>query len=525
MFLSLSDEGESMGQIFLCRKTCRLGKESVYLHHGLSALSSMAYLDQVLEKTRAFVEAKPKTERKSYGQFFTTGSSAQFMCSILDVDLSKKSLSVLDTGAGTGILTVALVDHLINMGYEGMIHVTCYENDPKVIPVLSDNLSRVAAGVPNFEYKIINDNFITSEPFGGFFQKEEVYDVVIGNPPYKKIAADSAEAMHMKEVCYGAPNLYFLFMAMAVQKLKGNCELVYIIPRSWTSGAYFERFRKWLFARVTIEQIHLFGSRDKVFNEESVLQETMIIKVRKTTKKPATIKMTFSNTSDFSDVTSIDVDYDTIVAKNSYVYLVTNKEEIACLDALKSLSCTLISDGLRMKTGIIVDFRTKDVLRNDATDPNTYPLLYSQHIKDGRIVWPVGKENEYICTSRMGYLQENNNYVLVKRFTAKEEPRRLQCGIYLKKDHPDYKYISTQNKVNYILCDGEDETLGVYCLLNSSIYDLYYRILNGSTQVNSTEINNMPIPDKKAIVEMGRELRNRDLTTESCDKIVNAWIN
>ena len=35
----------------------------------------------------------------------------------------------------------------------------------------------------------------------------------------------------------------------------------------------------------------------------------------------------------------------------------------------------------------------------------------------------------------------------------------------------------------------------------------------------------MPIPDKKAIVEMGRELRNRDLTTESCDKIVNAWIN
>lgn len=53
----------------------------------------------------------------------------------------------------------------------------------------------------------------------------------------------------------------------------------------------------------------------------------------------------------------------------------------------------------------------------------------------------------------------------------------------------------------------------------------YYRILNGSTQVNSTEINSMPVPDKHTIVEMGKELRGNELSTEVCDRIVSAWIN
>ena len=485
----------------------------------------MSFLEQVLSRTEDFVNSKPKAERKEYGQFFTVGTGAQFMSAMFEIDLNKKCLNILDTGAGTGILAVALVDHLLEIGYKGEIFVTCYENDPKVLNTLSENLTEVSNNVAQFRFRIIKDNFLTSEPFGGFFKSDEEFDLVIGNPPYKKISSDSAEARNMMEICYGAPNLYFLFMAMSVQKLKQDAQLVYIIPRSWTSGAYFKKFREWLFSRAVIERIHLFGSRDKVFEGEDVLQETMIIKIRKTRKQPDVVQMTFSETSDFSLVTSINVSYDTVVGRNSFVYLVTNEREIECLDALSTLHNTLVSDGLRMKTGLIVDFRTRDVLRNDAEEPNTYPLLYSQHIKYGKVVWPVGKENEYICTDHLSYLQENANYVLVKRFTAKEERRRLQCGIYLKKEHPNYKFISTQNKVNYIYCQEEDEALGVYCLLNSSIYDLYYRILNGSTQVNSTEINCMPVPDKQTIKEMGRKLRGNELTTEVCDRIVSSWIN
>lgn len=48
-----------------------------------------------------------------------------------------------------------------------------------------------------------------------------------------------------------------------------------------------------------------------------------------------------------------------------------------------------------MQTGLIVDFRTREVLRNQLEE-DSYPLLYSQHIKNGRVVWPLGKEGEVI---------------------------------------------------------------------------------------------------------------------------------
>lgn len=89
------------------------------------------------------------------------------------------------------------------------------------------------------------------------------YDLVIGNPPYMKIAKDAPEAVAMPDVCYGAPNLYFLFAAMSLFNLQDEGEMVYIIPRSWTSGAYFKCFRQEFLHIGALEHIHLFVSRDK----------------------------------------------------------------------------------------------------------------------------------------------------------------------------------------------------------------------------------------------------------------------
>ena len=133
-------------------------------------------------------------------------------------------------------------------------------------------------------------------------EDKDKYDYIIGNPPYLKISKDAPEAKAMPDVCHGAPNLYFLFWAMGIYNLKPEQELVYIIPRSWTSGAYFKKFRSYLFSQSVITDVHLFESRDKVFDGESVLQETIIVKVKKTTEKPENISITTSSTSDFSDL-------------------------------------------------------------------------------------------------------------------------------------------------------------------------------------------------------------------------------
>jgi len=483
-------------------------------------------IKMIVENTDRFMNDVPKAKRKKYGQFFTNVTTAQFMASLFDFDKSKPQIHLLDAGAGTGILSAAAVQKLLDDGYMGHIHITCYETDSLVIPLLRENLSIIENNA-NVTFTIKEENYIISQSFetDTFFKDDEnIYDYVIGNPPYLKVSKDAAEAKAMPTVCHGAPNLYFLFWAMGIYNLKLGQELVYIVPRSWTSGAYFKKFREYLFNNSVITDIHLFESRDKVFDGESVLQETIIVKVKKTTHKPKFIRITTSATSDFSDVRSFTTSYDTVVAKNQFVYLVTNEEDADVLHKINSFHKTLPEIDLKMQTGIIVDFRTKEVLRNELEE-GSYPLLYSQHIKGGRVVWPQGKEGEVIKTEREGYLQKNSDFLLVKRFTSKEEERRLQCGIYLKQKYPQFEYISTQNKVNFIKCDSPCITYGLYVLLNSTLYDCYYRILNGSTQVNSTEINQMPIPERSIIEEMGRELMHKELSVTNCNKILSKWIS
>lgn len=494
-------------------------------------------LEEICTNTEAFIVQMPKEQRKQYGQFFTSIETARFMASLLTIDSEKNEVYALDAGAGTGVLSVALIERCCKVFTPSQtLHLTCYENDPNVLPLLKSNLSFAKQHCTFcLEYNIIEKNYILSQKDllrQNIFSTEApaCYDLIIGNPPYKKISKDAPEALSLPMVCHGAPNLYFLFATMGIENLKQEAEMVYIIPRSWTSGAYFEKFRKFLLKHTRITYIHLFKSRNKVFDKESVLQETMIVRLKKTHEPVTHVTISTSESSkNFCDIRKMDIPYHIVVSSNhSYVHLVTDEEEMAVLEKINKLGKTLPDLGLKMKTGLVVDFRTQELLRN-SENADTIPLIYSQHIKDGRVKFPQGKENEYILKKRRSLMQENRNYLFLKRFTAKEERRRLQCGIYLKRYLPKCTFISSQNKVNFI--DGlqglsECVVYGLYVIFNSTLYDIYYRILNGSTQVNSTEINSMPLPSLKIIEAMGKQLiQNKDLSEQNCNQILNRYVH
>lgn len=491
-------------------------------------------LDHVVEQTMEFLENMPKSKRKKKGQFFTSVETARFMADMFDLGNSKRCVFVLDPGAGTGILSIAFLERLMSVSSDISVSLTCYETDPEVLPVLKSNLEYAQNEYPKrIEYRVIEDDYILSQ--SNDFEENLLaaenptkYDYVIANPPYLRVMRDHPAAMSMPKVVHGAPNLYFLFAAMSLFNLKKEAEMVYIIPRSWTSGAYFKAFREYLLTEGKIEQIHLFVSRDKVFNAEEVLQETMIIKVRRSNRKPEDVLITSSNScNDFADITKLMVPYDAVVSgEDLYVYLPTSDEEIEVIKKINTYHTTLPDEGLKMKTGIVVDFRQWDELRKEPGD-HILPLFYSQHIRDGRVNHqPSGKEYDWIIDEKPGLIQKNKNYVFIKRFTAKEERRRLQCGVYSPGDFKEYKFIGTQNKINFVdRVDGSEmdaqTTYGVYALLNSTLFDMYYRILNGSTQVNSTEINNIPVPPANMIKKIGeRVLVTADLSTDNCDRII-----
>ena len=223
-------------------------------------------LDYVLNITDEYLNSKTKTERKKIGQFFTSKETAIFMANLSNYH--KECVKILDAGAGTGILSIALLEKLNEVEEIKNIEIDLYENDINTAKILEKCMEMAKEKIKKIKkYNIIRENFIVYNKD----EKEPKYDIVICNPPYKKIGKNDDEAVVMKEVIYGQPNMYFLFMAMSERLLKDDGEMIFIIPRSWTSGTYFKKFREVFLDNVKLTNIHLFVSRDKVFNKENVL--------------------------------------------------------------------------------------------------------------------------------------------------------------------------------------------------------------------------------------------------------------
>lgn len=485
-------------------------------------------LDKVIDTTKKYIDTKTKNERKKIGQFFTSKETAIFMASLSKVKKSK--IKVLDAGAGTGILSIALLEKLNNNSNIEEIEIDLYENDENIVDILEENISNSKLLLKKLtQYNVIKKNFILDD-----IEKNK-YDIIISNPPYKKIGKNDIESKQMQDVIYGQPNLYFLFMAKSVELLKPDGEMIFIVPRSWTSGTYFKKFRENFLENTRLTNIHLFVSRDKVFNKENVLQETMILRAVKTKEKQNDIQITQSNSNDdFDKIVKYDIEYDICVENDNerYVYLPINDDDIKVLETVNEFDTKLKDIGLKLKTGLTVDFRNEKYMEKYATNENV-PLFSSIHFKNGFINFPsnVEEEPQYINKDNTSLLQKNSNYLFIKRFSSKEENRRIQPAMFFKSEFENYDYISTENHINFIdAIDNkeltEDLIYGLYGLYNSTLYDKYYRLLNGSTQVNATEINNIPIPNEEQVKDIGKKLQNEmSVTTEICDNILLEAIN
>ena len=102
----------------------------------------ISLIDNVFEETLKYLEGMPKTKRKEIGQFFTSVETARYMASMFECPC-KSELTVLDAGAGSGILTAAIIERLQNdectveLGFVFTDILTNYER-------ISDHCSNIA---------------------------------------------------------------------------------------------------------------------------------------------------------------------------------------------------------------------------------------------------------------------------------------------------------------------------------------------------------------------------------------------
>ena len=159
-------------------------------------------------------------------------------------------------------------------------------------------------------------------------------------------------------------------------------------------------------------------------------------------------------------------------------------------------------------------FRATEFLDYAGDVPTTHaPLLWMNHVHPMRAIWPNGtRKAQYIknTAAARSLLVPNRNYVLLRRFSAKEERRRLTAAPYLARMF-NSPLVGLENHLNYIHRPGgtlsEDEALGLAVLYNSSLLDTYFRCLNGNTQVSATELRAMPLPTQDVIVGLGQTVK------------------
>jgi adenine-specific DNA-methyltransferase len=193
---------------------------------------------------------------------------------------------------------------------------------------------------------------------------------------------------------------------------------------------------------------------------------------------------------------------------------------------MKALHTSLRDLGVEVSTGRVVDFRARAFLRKDP-EPGTVPLIYPAHFKGGGISWPknIRKPNAIVAVEKTkNLLVPNDTYVLVKRFSTKEEQRRLVAVVHQPSHVPGRK-VGFENHLNYFHSNGEGLPAplaqGLAAFLNSSMADRYFRQFNGHTQVNATDLRSLRYPTKSQLERIGRRLTHGSGNQQTIDRTVS----
>jgi adenine-specific DNA-methyltransferase len=468
------------------------------------------------EEQRRFDAGTLPRTRKERGHFGTAPVIADFMAGMF-TEIPEGPRRILDPGAGVGTLSAAVCQRVLQQKNRRHLIFDLWENDPDLAPRLCATMEACKKSLKDagheMQFTILFGDFVLDHAQPSLFGEASgsQFDLVIMNPPYFKVRKESKYAQAMAHVVYGQPNIYAFFMAIAADLLRDGGEMVAITPRSYFNGPYFKRFRKWFFDRMTARQIHVFQLRTDAFREDEVLQENVILMAKKGAKAKDVL-LTSSIGRDLHRVERHVLIYYRVIEDSSgdhLVRLATSELEQRIIEAVDRLPHRFRELPFKISTGPVVSFRSRAFLRRDRSE-KTAPLLWLHNVRPFVTRFPPknGKPMHIIVSNESKrLLLPAKRYVLLKRFTAKEERRRLVAGIVESKDSYS-PFLGLENHLNYVYRPtGElstHEALGLATFFNSALVDRYFRAISGNTQVNAAEIRAMPFPSLDTIREIGQ---------------------
>jgi adenine-specific DNA-methyltransferase len=496
-------------------------------------LEPLSLLDDI---RTSFNSKTSRIDRSQIGQFLTPAVIARFMSSMFETEVQE--IRILDPGAGTGVLFAACVEALISKkNPPRSIDVVAYETDGLILPYLEETMKRCGllcalSGI-SFHRTIRTDDFVSSaiaETENSLFVvPDRRFTHVILNPPYKKVNGMTAMSRKIYAAGIEVANLYAAFVWLSMRLLEPGGQMVAIIPRSFCNGPYFKKFRVALLGLMSFRRIHVFVSRKKAFGDDNVLQENIIFYAVRGLTKPKLVTLSASEGIDFNNSRTVPIPYNHVVRpgdRDVFIHLGFGDAGMNVIKQMERFVSSLNRLNLDVSTGRTVDFRAREYLRQSPQE-GTVPLIYPCHFQHGFINWPVrsGKKPNAIVSSAetSDLFVETGYYVLTKRFSSKEQQRRIMAAIY-DPSRVEAPFVSFENHLNYFHRQGKglpaDLAKGLALYLNSTIVDQYFRLFSGHTQVNATDLRKIPYPSYEQLVRLGAHVNDRMPGQETIDNIM-----
>lgn len=448
--------------------------------------------------------ATHRTHKSQMGQFMTPARTAVFMASLFE--RRGGPFRVLDPGAGLGALCGALTDRWRTgtLG-EGRLIVDAYELDDHLRPHLQQALKQtrgIRADVHGVDFLDAAANLIEAG--------RTPFTHVVLNPPYKKMGAQSSSRLNARRAGLETVNLYSAFVGLALALLQPGGQLVAIVPRSFCNGSYYRPFRQFILQRAAVRRLHLFGSRSQAFRDDDVLQENIIIVLERGAQQQEVV-VSCSEDDSFAGIKTQRLDFSSIVQPGDAECFIRipSQESVDPLDS-PHISHTLEALGVQASTGPVVDFRLKVHLQAQPV-PDSVPLLYPAHFSGGRLRWPLADSKKANAIDRNEsterWLYPAGIYTVVRRFSSKEESRRLVASLVTPDLLQGAERIGFENHLNVLhhRKQGLNASLamGLCAYLNCAAVDAHFRRFSGHTQVNATDLKALRYPSRHALETLG----------------------
>ncbi len=332
-------------------------------------------------------------------------------------------------------------------------------------------------------------------------EPSEIYDLVIGNPPYGRVQLTEAQRLRYGRSLYGHANLYGVFTDIAVRWARPGGVIAYLTPTSALGGLYYTALRRLLAEEAPPVAIDFVHARRGVF--EDVLQETLL----------AIYQKGGTQTEFQVHYLTVESELQAKLTKNGKVSLPEGSgapwlaprepAHVPLIKAATALTSRLADWGYQVSTGPLVWNRFKPQMRAKAGKGH-HPLIWAEAVTaDGRFVFRADKRNHapYFKTEKGDdWLIVDRSCVLVQRTTAKEQQRRLIAAelpqVFIKK----HDGVIVENHLNMVRAlEPKVSPAAVAAVLNSDIIDQVFRCISGSVAVSAFELEMIPLPAPEAM--------------------------